>query len=347
MYNVWVLVPARVTSDEKELLVDWYRYGVSPLIRARAQTVLMNTQGLSAKRISGLVFRDYKTVRNWMADFKRQRLASLFPRYNGNHNAGKLTPQQQQQIQTVLCQPPSDYGIPKQFWQVKDLRRWIKAEFGVVYESDRSYHFLFKLGRFSWKLPDRFDAKRDDSLIENRLTEIRDEIKPLLNSPDWVVLAGDETRLMWESESRRAWLKTNQKTILKVNRSKDYQSFLGSLNLKTGRCHLHSLSWQNQEEIIKALNKLKRQYPRQRICLIWDNAGFHRGKKLKQELKTGGSLTKFHLMALPAYAPDTNPQEHVWKYAKDRIAHQPATGFKQKLNNFKLAVIHRRFRYRI
>lgn len=342
-----MLNPARITSDEKELLIAWYRQGISALIRGRAQAVLMNAQGLSANKISRLMFRDYGTVRSWLAGFRHQRLASLFSGYRGNHHASKLTLEQRAQIQQALSRPPSKYGIPKEFWQVKDLKRWIKAEFGVVYESDRSYHFLFKLGRFSWKLPDRFDIKRDDQAVKARLTEIRQEIVPFLADDNWVVLASDETRLMWESESRRAWLKTNQKTILRVHRSRDYQSFLGSLNLKTGRCHLQSLSWQNQVEVIKALKKLKGQYPEKNICLVWDNAGFHKGNRLKQELKTGGSLTNFHLIAFPAYAPDTNPQEHVWKYAKDRIAHRQTTSFKQKVNNFKLAVIHRRFDYQI
>lgn len=36
-----------------------------------------------------------------------------------------------------------------------------------------------------------------------------------------------------------------------------------------------------------------------------------------------------------------------WKYAKDRITHRQTVSFKQKINNFKLAVVHRRFRYSI
>ena len=342
-----MLKPARITPDEKELLVSWYRYGPSALVRDRAHAVLMNDQGLNARKIANLLLRDYKTARLWLTSFKKRRISSLFTKYQGNANASKLTRNQKKQIAKVLSQPPSEYGIPKEFWQLKDLKRWVRTEFGVVYESDRSYHFLFKLGRFSWRLPDKFDAKRDQELVSKRLGEIRQEIKPLLNSPDWVVLASDETRLVWENESRRAWLKTNQKTILKVNRSKDYQSFLGSLDLKSGQCHLHSLSWQNQEEVIKALRKLKKQYPGKKICLVWDNARWHRGKKLRKELKKGGCLSPFHLINFPPYAPDTNPQEHVWKYAKDRIAHQPTTNFKQRINNFKLSVIHRKFNYQI
>lgn len=342
-----MLTPVRITPDEKKLLVAWYHRGTSALIRGRTHAVLMNSQGLSAKKISQLMFRDYGTVRSWLTGFREQRLASLFSKYQDNRHASKLTREQRAQIQRTLSRPPSDYGIPKQFWQVRDLKRWIKAEFGVVYESDRSYHFLFKLGRFSWKLPDRFDVKRDEKAVKARLVQIRDEITPFLADDNWVVLAGDETRLMWESESRRAWLRTNRKTILKVHRSQDYRSFLGCLNLKAGNCHLYSLPWQNQETVIAALKKLKKQYPRRKICLIWDNAPWHKGRLIRQKLKKRHWLSNFHLISLPPYAPDTNPQEHVWKYAKDRIAHQPTGSFKQKINNFKLAVVHRGFRYRI
>lgn len=342
-----MLKPVQITVSEKELLEDWRRYGASPLIRDRALAVIINSQGKSAHFIAKILSRKNATVYSWLSRFKQFRLSSILTKYRGNTNASKLTPSQREQIKKVLSQPPSDYGIPKRFWQVKDLKRYIKAEFGVVYESNRSYHFLFKLSRFSWKLPDRFDIKRNERFVKKRIKEIRKEIKPFLTSSDWAVLASDETRLMWETQSRKAWLKTNEKTIIKVNRTKDYQSFLGSLNLKTGQCHLHSLPWQNQKETIKALKRLKKYYPHKNICIIWDNAGWHKGKEIRKELKKGGDLTNFHFINFPPYAPDTNPQEHVWKYVKEKIAYQPTTSFKQKVNNFKLAVICRRFNYQI
>ena len=232
-----MLKPVQITQDEEELLLEWRRSGASALVRDRVHSILLNNQGKSSYAISKILYRDPDTVRNWLGRFKKQRISSLFTKYRGNNNAGKLTKSQKKKIRQVLSQPPSEYGIPKEFWQVKDLKKWIRTEFGVIYESDRSYHFLFKLGRFSWKLPSRFDIKRDNQFVKKRIKEIRKEITPFLASPDWAVLTSDETRLVWENESRRAWLRTNQRTILKVNRSKEYQSFLGSLNLKTGKCH--------------------------------------------------------------------------------------------------------------
>jgi len=342
-----VLKPVQITPNEKELLEDWRRYGTSSLIRDRALAVIINSQGKSAHFIAKMLSRKNSTVYSWLSRFKQYRLSSILTKYQNNTNASKLTPIQKQQIKQVLSHPPSDYGIPKKFWQIKDLKKWIRAEFGVVYESKRSYHFFFKLGRFSWKLPDRFDIKRDDKFVKKRIKEIRKEIKPFLKSPQWVVLASDETRLVWETQSRRAWLKTNGKTIIRVNRSKEYQSFLGSLNLKNGKCHLHSLSWQNQEETIKALKKIKKYYSDKNICFIWDNAAWHKGKLIRKELKKGNHLSNFHLINFPPYAPDKNPVEHIWKYAKDKVSEKETTSFKQKVNNFKLSVIHRKFNYSI
>jgi len=342
-----VIEPVQITKKERELLEDWRRYGVNSLIRDKALAVIINSSGKSANFISKILSRREETVRFWLKKFKKERLTSLFSRYRGNTNASKLTLSQKQEIKEVLETPPSDHGIPKKFWEIKDMKKWIKARFGVMYESDRSYHYLFELSRFSWKLPDRFDVRRDNEQVEKRLQEIREEIKPYMESDDWVVLVADETRMMWETEARRAWLKINQKTIIKVNRSKDYQSFLGSLNLKTHKCHLHSLSWQNQDEVLKALKKIKRYYPNKKICYIWDNAAWHKGKKIREELRKGNSLENFHLINTPPYAPDTNPVEHIWKYVKDKVAYLPATNFKQKINNFKLATIHRKFKYSI
>lgn len=338
---------AQVTVNEKEVLLFWKRKGGCGLLRDRAHAVLLGSEGMTSNDIANVLFCNERSVRNWLAGFRRKRISSILTKYQGNSNASKLSPAQKDHVKKILSSPPSKYGIPKDFWTVKDLKKYIKVEFGVIYESDRSYHFLLKLSGFSWKLPDKFDIRRDDQLVATRLKEIRQEIKPLLNSPDWVVLATDETRLVWETQSRRAWLKRNQKTIIRVNRKRECQSFLGCLNLNSYKTHLYSLSWQNQEETIKALKKLKKYYLNKKICLIWDNAKWHHGKLIREELRKGNSLENFHLINFAPYAPDTNPVEHIWKYVKDKISNHQDSDFKQTVNRFKLVTIHRKFKYQI
>ena len=79
--------------------------------------------------------------------------------------SSQITKDQKQQIKEVLKQPPSDQGIPNDFWDVSALKQYISTQFDTVYESDQSYHFLLKFSNLSFKYPDTFDIRRDEELI--------------------------------------------------------------------------------------------------------------------------------------------------------------------------------------
>lgn len=332
--------------NEEELDLLKQHYGRTPgTVGQRAHAVLLSASGRTAYEIAQVLFLGEKTVREWIKRWHRERIASIFSGNHCNENAAKLTREQKEEIAKVLAQPPSDYGIPKNFWEVKSLKKYIKAEFGIEYESENSYRFIFKLHNFSFHLPAKFDVKRDEDAIIKRITKIRETIKPYFTDSSWVILAADESRLIWEAIIRRAWLPKGKKTILKVVRSREYQNFFGCLNLKTGKAHIYKMSWQNTEEVIKVLKLVIKDYPGKHICLIWDNASFHRGRKLKEELKA--TLQAIYLLALPPYAPDTNPQEHIWKYVKDEISNQQYGNIQELSNGFKTIVIGRNYPYQI
>lgn len=338
--------PAQVSSVEQALLRQHLKKSQSEVIRQRAHSILLSSKGYHPFEIANILERSEKTVREWIKAFNASRMASLFPGYSLNQNAAKLTKAQKKQLRKVLKEPPSEYGIPAQFWDVSVLKSYIKAEFGVEYESDESYRLIFKLHNYSFHLPGTFDAHRaDEKLINQRIKEIRKEIKPMLADPNWEVLVADESRIIWEAIIRRCWLPKGQKSILKVQKENQYQNFLGLLNLKNHSPHIYFLSWQNQKEIIKALRYLKKDYPKRRICIIWDNARFHKGKLLRKALSNG--LKQIHLINFPPYAPDKNPQEHVWKYAKDRISNQQYQSLKEVTFAFRQIVMGRNYTYQI
>lgn len=332
----------QLSPEEIVLLKQHFRRSQKNLIRERAQAVISSHQGFSPHQISQVLLRSEKTVREWIKGFQRQRISSIFPRYKGD-NAAKLTSVQKQELSEVLSKPPSDYGIPYLFWDVSALKSYIKAEFGVEYESDESYRLIFKLHNFSFHLPGTFDRHRNEVKVVKRIKEIKEEIKPLLKDPVWIVFTSDECRIIWEAVIRRLWLPKGQKSIIKVERKRKAQSFIGFLNLKTGEELLYQLSWQEQDTIIPVLEALVQKYPDKRICIIWDNARFHKGKKVKAKLST--TLKSIHLINLPAYAPDHNPQEHVWKYGKDKIANVQCESLEEVVEKFSLIVMGRKYPY--
>jgi transposase len=332
------------TEEEISLLIQYYRQ-IPGSVSQRAHSILLSGNGKSPYEISQVLFVAEKTVREWVKRWHERRMSSLFSKNHGNENAAKLTKEQKEEVKKVLASPPSRDGIPKEFWDLSTLRDYIVIHFGVVYESERSYHFLFKASRLSFKLPAMFDRRRNDEGVKKRIEEVREEIKPYLSDPSWVVLCGDETRVTWKAIIRRVWLPKGKDAVLKVHRESQAQNFIGFLNLKTGKPHLYPIPWQNQKEIIKVLKQLLRKYPGKKICLVWDNARFHKGKLIRKALEK--DLSSYFLINFPPYAPDTNPQEHVWKWGKDQIANVQFPSLLTVSNVFKKTLMSHVFSYKI
>lgn len=333
--------------DEKELLRNHFSKSPIPLIRLKAQALLMVDEGLKQAQVGRFILRRPRTIQLWLRDFKERRMASLFSGHLDNQNAGKLTREQKEEIAKVLKQPPSVYGLPREFWDVPQLKEYVKASFGVEYESDQSYHFLLRFGGLSFKYPDRVSPRREEAFIFDRLRAIRREIKPYLNDEGWQVFAADETAIQLEVEIRRAWLRCGERTVVSTERSRERQNYLGFLDQKTGHCQVHQTERGNQKETIRVLKILLKQFPLHEVCVVWDNARWHKGKRLRNELSKGRSLQRLHLVNFQPYAPETNPVEHVWQYAKQQMANRQPSEFSRIKTAFRSVTDSRSFNYKI
>lgn len=338
-----MLPTVQLTDAEFKIIHGHYVKSEYQGIRLRSHTALLSHKGYTPIQIADILFQSEQTICRWVKDFERERTASLFPKYMGNEHAAKLTKKQKEHLKSVLSQKPSAYGIPKEFWDISTLRKYVKAEFGVEYESAESYRLIFLLHNYSFHLPDTFDRHRDEAKVVKRVKEIEHEIKPMLKDKSWIIFASDEARIIWETIIRRAWLPKGEKTVIKVEKKRQAQSFIGFLNLKSGEELLYRLSWQKQDEIIPVLEELVKKYPDKKICIIWDNARFHHGKKIKAKLST--TLKNIHLINLPPYAPDHNPQEHVWKYGKDKLSNNQRESLEETTQAFESIVMSRTYNY--
>jgi transposase len=336
-----------LTEEEQRIIKGYFKTSSIDLIRLKAQTLLMRDRSIKILDIAAVLSRDTRTVSRWIKDFAERRLGSIFSGLVGNENASKLTREQKEEIRKVLNQPPSAYGLPKEFWDVPQLKEYVYARFGSVYESTRSYHFLLEFGNLSFKNPDKFNVRRNEKQIVARMDEIYGEIIPYMEDPGWEVFCSDETRMQLEAITRRAWLKKGEKTVLKVERSKEYQNYLGFLNQKTYQCHVFEIAWGRLTEIIRGTGEFLKLYPNKRICIIWDNATCHKGVLMREALAKGGLLERVHLVTLPPYAPDHNPIEHVWNTVKDKLANNQDKDFEDTKQKFMQLTNNQFFPYQI
>jgi hypothetical protein len=90
-----------------------------------------------------------------------------------------------------------------------------------------------------------------------------------------------------------------RKAVVKVDRRRQAQSYIGFLDQDDGRCVLERLAWQSGEEILAALQRLAGRHPGKRICVVWDNASWHKTRIIRDQLAEGGALQNVHLVAFP------------------------------------------------
>lgn len=335
-----------LNRKERDILIGHYKKCGTLLIRQRSHAALLSAGGHSIPKIAAILFADEGTVRDWIKDFNEQGIASVFPAYIHNDHASKCTEEQRKEIQKTLKKKPSVTTLPTAFWSVARLKQYLKATYGIVYESKRSYHHLLTISGYSFKLPQGFDKRRDEKKTQRRMRELRGEIKEY-RQKGYIPFAADECSLYFETEYRRAWLKRGEKTLLKVNREKIRQNYFGALNLDSGKHELVRLDWQDTENMIHALRALTKRYRGTKLCIIWDNAKWHRSKELRSHLGKGKEFEHLHFLWLPPYSPDENPEEHVWKIGKEAVGNQCAETFDELKRIFESAVTHRKFDYTI
>jgi transposase len=88
--------------------------------------------------------------------------------------------------------------------------------------------------------------------------------------------------------------------------------------VKTGDEHAFKTERQTMHETVRVLRRLRRRYATQRLLLCWDSARWHRGSAVEAWLTKD---QRVEILSFPRYAPEENPQEHVWKAGRSRVTH--------------------------
>ena len=337
-----------LSDDERQVLKNYKSSAPHKLVVKKAEALLLLSRDVAPEIVAEFVDREPSTLKDWVAEWERQRLASLYTGHAGNLNRSFLTEEQREAVLQVLAQPPGDEYLPAQFWDVPKLDHWLSTTFNIEYASDSSYHFLLRMAGLSFHKPEKFDRKRaDEQLIASRIAQIREELIAPLEDPDTLVFAADEVRIDQEAVVRRAWYRKNTKTVLKVDRKKASQSFIGFLNQNTGECVTLRLEWQNAATILEAVQTLVGLNPGKRIVIVWDNASWHKNQLIRDELTQGNTLQDVHLINFPPYAPDHNPIEHVWNDTKNAISNVQRDDFESTVTAFEAHTRSRIFNYKI
>jgi transposase len=112
----------------------------------------------------------------------------------------------------------------------------------------------------------------------------------------------------------RTYAPRGQTPILRVPLTRDHLSAISALTAQ-GRVLMRvQRSAYRSHAVVRFLKHLLQHIPG-KLLVIWDGAPIHRSQVIKAFLASGAAA-RLQLERLPAYAPDLNPVELVWRYLK-------------------------------
>ena len=131
-------------------------------------------------------------------------------------------------------------------------------------------------------------------------------------------LAEDEAGLYLQATTAYVWAPVGQTPVVRVDPGRAQTHFYSALNLVSGQELVLRSDVMNAEVSAHYLEMTLKAFPDRPIVLLWDRAPWHRGQPINNVLKENPRL---EIIYFPAASPDLNPQEHVWKAARQAVSH--------------------------
>lgn len=124
----------------------------------------------------------------------------------------------------------------------------------------------------------------------------------------------DEARFGRIAESRRCWCPKPERPICPSMVSQEYIYAYGAVSIGEGQWDSLILPHVNTGCMQIFLDEISSRYPKDRIVMVLDQAGWHKSKALKipQNMK---------LLPLPPYSPELNPVENIWEELREKHFH--------------------------
>lgn len=284
----------------------------------KASTILMLNKDLNMETIVSITGYNKTRIYQLRNRYLKEGIKSIQLKTRGIR---KLLKEEEmlEIIETLKTKLPKDLGYAgANSWTTGVLSNWIYSKYEVLYKSKTSYYVIFKKSKLTFHKPGKVYEKHDEEKTRKWIKEMKPIIEKAFNDKSSVILTEDEMVLSSVTTFQRIWLPVNEYPEVEVSNERKNRSMYGFLNIKTGDEHVFSTKWQNMYETRKILRKIRKLYPNKKILLLWDNAGWHKGSKVQEYIQKDKLIQQIFF---PAYSPELNPQEHVWKEGRHEVTH--------------------------
>lgn len=269
--------------------------------RDRMRAIRALAQGHDFIQVADIFGVCTRTLERWVERFNQRGLDGLIdaPRCGA---PPKLKADEEAEILELLEHPEA---VQVTHWTGKKFHGFLRDELGIEVGYSTLMAWLherdFRL-KVPQPWPDRQDEAERAAFVERLQEWIADEQIEL-----WFT---DETGIEGDPRPRRRFARKGSNPRVTKNGDHIRMNVCGMVCPRTGAFFALELSHSDAEcfQVFLDLANEQVQLERPRALLIMDNASWHKSRQLR--------FGRFEPVYLPAYSPDLNPIERLWKLLK-------------------------------
>ena len=252
-----------------------------------------------------------QAVSRWLSEFATGGSQALLSHPHGGH--AKLTTQEKALVPDFLWHGAEAYGFQGEFWTCARIAKVLEEELGVGYNKDHVSRMLRCLG-WTPQIPITRAVQRDEEAI-GRWRQVRwPQLLAQARRERRTAVFTDESGFYLLPAVVRSYGPKGQTPVLYHWAGRDHLSVMGAVTATLKVYTLVRSKALNGLHCIEFLDHLLRQAAGS-LLVIWDGSPIHRRRAVNDFIKSVGAKTLV-VEALPAYAPDLNPVEWMWKHLK-------------------------------
>jgi transposase len=259
------------------------------------------------------------TVAKWMAWYREAGEAGLASTV-GTGRPRTLTPKQEAQLKRLIIgKDPRQLNFGPALWTLRLVGELVTRRFDVVLHVATIARLLDRLGITPQK-PTRQAFQRDPLECVRWMTEEFPRIVREARRRQAVLVFLDETGVREDQPVGRTWGERGKRPVVRVKGTRRRTNVISAITPRGRlwfRCFQHNLNAPTYITFLQALC----QAIRKPIILIQDSHPAHVAAATRRFIQAKGKrLTVYHF---PGYAPDLNPDEHVWTHLKRIFRQNP------------------------
>ena len=284
----------------------------------RIKAVLLYDKGWTLMQIAEALLLSDDAIRKHIQDYKSSR--KLKPENGGSEE--KLSRRQSKEL--------IEHLTTYTYLYTKDIVAYVKTTYQVTYSISGLRYWLKRQG-FSYKKPSLVPGKANKELQEDWISEYF-KLKDTLKENETICFM-DGVHPTHNTQLSCGWIKKGVRKEICSNTGRSRLNISGAVDLIDRKLHFQQDHMLNADATISFLEKIEKTYPvKEKIYIFLDNARYYKNKAVQAYLKT----SKIILCHLPAYSPNLNPIERLWKWMKERVLYNT---YYREFEDFRRAIM--------